>query len=603
MKLSTRLHQVQQWYRWWRTWRRLRASRVVFQWLVLLVILTVMVTQTYWRSDFPYTHDGQNHLARFANYELAVREGQVPPRWAPNLMNRYGYPVFNYNYPLANILSLPLSFLGVPYELSFKLQVVLAVGWGISSVMVWLFFVTKHKLASWLGAISYATNPYLVNVLVIRGNIGELWAWSLWPTLLALVELHAQEQTLLNQHSKQRWWVVVRSLGIYGMTGAVWVAALLAHNIMALLIVPSVTMYAAWRLGRNWRKQLCWFLTMAWAMAASLWFWLPAVAEKSMVVLDGASLSKMYQQHFPTLSQLLSSPLRFGFSFPGDVDSLSFAIGAPAIVMLWVVLGWAALWRRRGEQLPWSLRHWSWLMVGVLLLAIIFQLSLSAPIWSVIPMIRFIQFPWRLGIVVSLATAALIAGWWETMPKIARRMVVLAVGLQLLWATQLHPVGYFHFADEEYRSFSQSTSTANENLPPTFTYLLLGDWAPTPHILHGAAEATVQEWRGSLRHYILSVSEPSTVVEQTMVYPGWETTLTSPDGQVVRAEYVNSDEIAGRLAYQVQPGMYRVTSQFTQHTWARQWGNTISGLALALVPMIALAGGWWFFHQRMNRVD
>ncbi len=82
---------------------------------IFFALLTFVLTKSLFHSGVPVTHDGNNHLVRFANYYIAVKEMQIPPRLAPNLVNRYGYPVFNYNYPLANIISLPFSILGFHY--------------------------------------------------------------------------------------------------------------------------------------------------------------------------------------------------------------------------------------------------------------------------------------------------------------------------------------------------------------------------------------------------------------------------------------------------------------------------------------------------------
>src|SRR5260370_42055205 len=104
-------------------------------WKILaVIILTLVVTRVYVHAGFPYTHDGENHLARFANYMLAVRELQFPPRWAPNLFSHFGYPVFNFNYPLANILSLPFSLARLNYELTFKILAISAVFFGVVGV-------------------------------------------------------------------------------------------------------------------------------------------------------------------------------------------------------------------------------------------------------------------------------------------------------------------------------------------------------------------------------------------------------------------------------------------------------------------------------------
>src|SRR5579859_2209261 len=106
--------------------------------LAYAVILVSLVAHVYFHSGFPYTHDGENHLARFASYILSIHEHQIPPRFASNLFNHYGYPVFNFNYPLANMLSLPFSYAHIHYEITFKVIVVLAILFGIFGSKIWM---------------------------------------------------------------------------------------------------------------------------------------------------------------------------------------------------------------------------------------------------------------------------------------------------------------------------------------------------------------------------------------------------------------------------------------------------------------------------------
>ena len=113
-------------------------SKLFWATLILLVLIGLAVWMPLFKSGMPYTHDGENHLARFANYYIALKEGQFPPRLAPNLMNRYGYPVFNYNYPLANILSVPLTVVKVNLEDTFKILTLLALGLGAIGTWFWL---------------------------------------------------------------------------------------------------------------------------------------------------------------------------------------------------------------------------------------------------------------------------------------------------------------------------------------------------------------------------------------------------------------------------------------------------------------------------------
>ena len=139
---------------------------------------------------------------------------------------------------------------------------------------------------------------------------------------------------------------------------------------------------------------------------------------------------------------------------------------------------------------------------------------------------------------------------------------------------------------EQYDLFPQSTSTLNENLPKGFTYLLIGDWQPAPSALVGEFTANVADWTGSRRYYHLNVTQDALVVEPTMYFPGWETTI---NGELI--EYVDVSEAEGRLGYRLPAGEYEVETRFTQNTWPRMVGNSLSVLAVAI-------WGWLVWREK-----
>ena len=51
----------------------------------LIVLLSVPALRALSIPEFYTSHDGSTHTARIANYYLALKEGQIPPRLAPNL--------------------------------------------------------------------------------------------------------------------------------------------------------------------------------------------------------------------------------------------------------------------------------------------------------------------------------------------------------------------------------------------------------------------------------------------------------------------------------------------------------------------------------------
>lgn len=540
---------------------------------LVLLALALVPLHFYFQPGVPYTHDGENHLARFANYKIAVREGQIPPRFAPNLANRYGYPVFNYNYPLANLLSLPFSVVKVHYQLTFKLLMGLAVVAGTAGTWWWLRAQGRSKTASTIGAAVFALNPYLVSALLYRGSIGEVMALGLIPWLLGMIEwLRRHNHTL----TSMRWLLLP----------VLWMCFFLAHNVTVLMATPLILLYAVARFwpGRRtevaamWQKWWSLGMSLVVGVGLSLWFWLPAWMEKSEVVLDQANLSVQFYQHFVTIPQLLFSALQFGYAFVGSVDSLSFQIGVlPGLIVLFgvVVSLKILLQKARGRAI--TSTQWA-VLVGTLVVFGLcsLQLSISEGIWQTVPLLRFIQFPWRFMLVTMVAICFLAVQLYEVLSGAWRKVIWLIVVAQVVVLFHLKPVDLINKPSLEYDSFSQTTSTLNENLPTTFTYGLNQEWQPSPVFVSGEGQVEVLDWTGSHRRYNLEVTSLAVIAEPTMYFLGWETYVTPADSQVFQVEYYNSEEVGGRLAYRLPTGKYEVRSEFTQRTWARQAGIVTS---------------------------
>lgn len=555
--------------------------------LPLILILTFLMTKPYLKNGFPYTHDGENHLARFANYKIAIREGQFPPRFAPNLMNHYGYPVFNYNYPLANILSLPFSFLKINYEVTFKVIAISFIFLGLFGIFSWL---KKRKLnfkAAAFGTVVYAATPFMWSTLLYRGNIGEIIAWGLFPWLLFLVEKSKDKGKIANN-------------SLWQLHQLILPAFLLSHNISVMFGLPIVLIYAFFSLKRDkraWKNLGQSFLI---SLGLSLWFWLPAIAEKNLVTVGQVSLINEFEQHFPRLAQLFWSPLEFGYSLPGSIDTLSFAMGGvQVLILILTVLMIIKTTLKKGIQVFFDDTQLQLiaLTLGGSLALLFFQLPVTTFIWKAVPLAAFIQFPWRLSLFAGSLLAALGAFIWPQLSKNLKRILCLLLIFQIGSFAFHQPVDYFHRTNIDYDAFSQSTTTNNENLPITFNYQDIADWQPTATVLKGDARVGVKKWSGSSRHYHLQVIQPSIIVEPTMNYAGWETILNK-NNQPFKVKYIDNKQIKGRIAYQMtEPGEYEVTTQFTQKTWPRIVGNSI---ALFMLLIISAHFFKRFFSKELN---
>lgn len=561
----------------------------------MCAVLALCSCRVYFHEGLPSTHDSENHLARFANFKTALKEGQMPPRFAPNLFHRYGYPVFNYNYPLPNILSVPFSLVKTPYQLTFKILMISSVTLLLLGVWQWLTMLKFRNSAKFLATLSIAVSPYLLQTIIYRGSIGEVMALTGIAWWLVWTEAVKQRGDKIG--NKGAWKdYLFSSHTILG--GVLLGAFFLAHNVTVLFGTPLMLAFSFWWLQKNSRSLLKVLGAFLIGLGLSVWFWIPALLEQSAIIVGGSSLSKQFLQHFPTFHELLSSPSQFGFSFIGSIDSLSFGVGWVQLVALACFSGWSVAALLRHKVALKNLSQFGIVFFAISLLFLVFQLSFTSTLWQIIPLARYIQFPWRLGLFAILSNAALIA--WLVQQRLQWQSGVLSAVLivQLIIGLRVIPVGYYNKAQIEYDLFEQSTTTSNENLPKDFTFQEFADWQPTPVLLDGKATITVQKWSGSKRTYEVVAESQVIVIEPTMYFPGWETTITSGNSYRL-ASYLDNKDIAGRIAYTLEPGTYQVHTEFTQNTLPRIVGNISSVITFAFV----LGATSWLLYAKLKKLQ
>lgn len=503
-------------------------------------------------SGFPETHDGVNHLARIANYYLAVRQGQFPPRLAPTFWGGYGYPVFNYNYPLLNILALPFFILHLPTEFVMKILLITSLSFGVYGFyrLMHSFF---HKEASLFATLVYTTAPFIVTNIYVRGSFGEVMAYSLLP------------HVCLSMYFMVRALTLKRAVYAYAST----LMLLLSHNIFAMYFVPLSGVFFLFLLfkeKKHIKDMLLRFFPYVAAGFSSLFFWLPAMLEQDQVTLKLVDLTSFYSKHFPTISELLFSPFERGFSYPGPVDSMSFRIGIISIAVLFFSLMYIFAGHKKKRLLI--------VFFSLSLLWIILMQPISKPIWEFVSVMHFTQFPWRLTALVALTVSVLAAALYQhAHTKVQWTLIVLCFVMCALVIKGL-PISYIHHEDNYYKTFPESSTVQHENKPATLTKIP-GQMSESKPLFDGILLET-KLWNGSHHVYTVEVDKQTHITEPTAYFPGWETYV---DGQKVESEYWMQE---GLIAFTVPSGKHTIETVFTQNTPARLVGNRLSAFGFLM---------------------
>lgn len=144
---------------------------------ILLLILLIISILPLFHSGFYTSQDGELHLARIAAYSQALKHGQFPVRWAANLNYDYGYPIFNFVYPLPYLLTSGFNLVG--FGLAVSLKLVLGLSLILSAIFMYQAINFKLK-SNWTGltaAIVYLYAPYRILNVYVRTALGEAVAF------------------------------------------------------------------------------------------------------------------------------------------------------------------------------------------------------------------------------------------------------------------------------------------------------------------------------------------------------------------------------------------------------------------------------------------
>ncbi|MGZ4809087.1 MAG: hypothetical protein ACXV7D_07125, partial [Thermoanaerobaculia bacterium] len=174
-----------------------------------------------------------------------------------------------------------------------------------------------------------------------------------------------------------------------------------AHNLTSL-VASAMALGIALFVHRKFRALVPTFGGILCALAVTSYFWLPAMALQSLAVRNEALIEGKFDFHrqFPRPSALVILNPPEEYSSGGYLGAVM--VGAIAIA--------AFRWRRGGEDARRVVRACA-IAAAVLLF---FMLRISTPVWDHLPLIRYLQFPWRLvgplGIVTIIGCSVLIAG-------------------------------------------------------------------------------------------------------------------------------------------------------------------------------------------------
>lgn len=545
--------------------------------IAALLILSFPALKNLAFNGFYTSHDGENHTARIAQYYNALKDGQIPPRFAGSFYNGLGSPIFVYIYPLPYLLGSAIHFAGVSYANSLKTLMTLSfIFSGIFSYL-WFKEIFKSERAAFLGALFYMWVPYRFSLIYVRASLSEALAYTFVP--LAFYTL-----TKLSLQKNLRWTAI--SALSYSLI-------LLSQNLVALIISPVLLIYSL--LISNIKSPKTFTLPLisfGWGLLIAAITYLPSIFERKFVRFD-ETISNNFVSHFATLKQLIYSPWGYGFDLPGTVnDQMSLQIGL-AHLLVFVLAIFSVILFLRSKTKNWRLFFLLLFFVLVFLKSIFLttQSQTAVLIWQKFKLAQIIDIPWRLLGLISISTAFFAA---FTQKIIKPGLLLLALIFLVLFLNRNHlKINLPLDRDDDFFDNYGGTATQYNEFTPKWRQTTRVPEGFDPknkvEIVSGSGEAgNLSSSSKKISFQISTKSDLSKVIVNKFYFPGVEVKV---DGARQKAfnTYVVTDtqslaidkdvDKSGLIMLNLSQGKHKVEVNFKE-TPLRNIANILSGLSL-----------------------
>ncbi len=525
---------------------------------ILLAIILLIPLVDLLHPGFAITHDGQDHIARIANFYINLQQGVLIPRWAPNLDWGYGHPILMFLYPLPSYIASLFHFTGLSLIDSTKIVFFLGMFLSGFTMYAWLSRLWG-KPAGFFGAILYVIAPYRLVELYVRGDIGENFAFIFIPLVLLFID-----NLSIRRDKKDILW------------GSICFALLiLSHNAISLMFVPFFALYCLYTLYVSQKNKKSLFVRLlvmfGLGFGLSAFFWIPGLVEGRFTLRNIVTTGE-YKDRFVSFNQLLYGPWDYGGSglFTVQLGIMNWI----ALIVSFVLL--PILFIKKNKN--------SWLVVLLIfytLVSIFLMVSLSNFIWAKVMLLQNFQFPWRFLAIIVFTTAVLGAFLIHLIPSSKYKVTVTVIGVLLILffnKDYWHAKGYMQKNESFFTGIYDSTTDTGESAPIWSVRFMEHRPKAPLELIDGHVKIQQNIRKVTYHQYTVISVGSSLMMENTLYFPGWTITV---DGKEVPIQFQNKN-YRGLMTFVVPNGKHTVVVEFRE-TKLRLISDIISLCSIAVL--------------------
>jgi hypothetical protein len=376
--------------------------------ITLLVVICLLLTLPVLMHGAPdISEDGAAHARWAREFAMQFWRGNWYPRWFTDANGGLGGASGFFYPPLASYA----ATLFWPFVAARDPQGWLAAGYSLVlgeilsaiAAYLWLRSIAKPK-AALLGSLIYAIAPYhLATDLYQRCAAAEFWVFVWFPFVMLSTQA-------LIRHS---CWAIPVAAVSYAL-------AVLSHPTLALCFAPVAVLYV-FLLSDS--KQASERIKIAMLMGAALLvgvaldaqYLLPATLDRPKAYIEWQTIGP-YDYHSQWLIQSQQQLRQMGHYLrlllvgrqPGPIPGYVLARGSNLIITASTLAAVLALFAaaHRREKLA-RVRRTAAFYVVLAVASVFLMNRISSPVWDLVRFLKFLQFPFRLNVMLVIALAAL----------------------------------------------------------------------------------------------------------------------------------------------------------------------------------------------------
>ena len=557
--------------------------------IVVLIFSYFSIRALFIPGFFPMHDDTQ--VVRVWQMAKALSDGLFPVRWVSDLGYGYGYPIFNFYAPFAYYFGALFTLIG--FDVLFSTKLMMGVGFIFAGVS--MYFLAKEFFgikAAIISSLLYIYAPYHAVNLYVRGAVSEFWAYGFFPLfLLSLYKIFNQILTHSSNTNKQ---IFTRNYIIWSMLSALTFSLIIiSHNLSAFILLLYLGSFLIIVCGifKTKSKMLeiryLIFPVLLGILLASF-YWLPAILELNYTNISSQLDGNFdYNLHFIAPNQLWESQWGFGGSIEGDIDGMSFRIGKVHLLLSFIaIILLPFLWHTYFKQSRAII-----LLIIFFLLSVLFTTNLSKAIWDFVPVMKYIQFPWRfLSFVAFFSSLLGGAGVWGAIVvfqnKIPRSISFVTIGI-IIFGVVLFYDGLFiprtiygysanDFINEQNVKWTVS-KISDEYMPKYFIKPInQSDIVKNKIVvLNGDFDELVVDKQTTKQFIFRTDSKTETdILIRTAPFPSWRLSINGK-----QTNYLSTNK---GIELNINPGKNVVVMNF-EPTTVQIIGNSLTLLSLALL--------------------